>query len=156
MKKVGMIAVLMLIAFFSQAQNLSQVNGLYVDASGNAFTGIHKTHFENGTVKATYTIENGLMNGLAVLFYMNGQKMEAGNYVAGERDGLWENWNESGLKTSEANFTRGIKNGRWLVWDSKGTKRSEMFYCSGKKCNTWSMWDESGSLLNQKAYTPEQ
>lgn len=158
MKKMLYLLALLLTAGTAtlSGQTVSLVNGVYVDASGNPYSGEQKTWYADGKIKAAYTIANGVLNGPAVLYAANGSKMEAGSYTEGQRDGIWESWNEQGQKTGEASFIKGVKHGRWLVWDANGTKRAEMHYTHGKKSDTWTMWNENGEVTSQKTYLPEQ
>ncbi|CAN5821823.1 hypothetical protein BH11BAC7_BH11BAC7_33610 [soil metagenome] len=154
------VAILFFLTLFStavlNAQEVSIQNGLYVAASGELFTGQFTEHFTSGLKKSELTIQKGKAEGYAIYYSENGNKMEAGNYLAGLRDGLWEKWSGNGIKIGEANYKNGMKDGIWLVWDEQGMKRMEMHYAAGQKTGKWLMWNENGILSGERMYSEAQ
>ena len=87
-----------------QAQQVTVVNGLYVDVAGQVFTGTATEFYATGAKKADIAIIQGKMNGVATYYHENGNRMEAGIYTNGLRNGSWESWNAAGSKTGEASY----------------------------------------------------
>lgn len=153
MKRNLLLIALLLVSVIGNTQKVSYVNGAYVTESGSAYTGTFTEKFESGNTKAEFNIIKGQPEGYAVFYYENGSKMEAGSYLAGKRNGMWESWNISGVKVSEATYALGVKDGLWQVWDDNGNKRMEMHYINGEKTGTWKMWDDTGLLISERKYT---
>src|ERR1700749_2130082 len=103
MKRVVIIFLMVLSStLLLNAQEISVQNGLYVDANGQLYTGQFSEHFSSGAKKSDINIIKGKIDGYAVYFYESGARMEAGTYLDGLRNGVWEKWNEKGIKTGEA------------------------------------------------------
>lgn len=54
--------------------------------------------YSDKTVKATYHVAHGMLNGSYVSFYPNGKKKAEGQFLNNERSGEWTVWNSSGKK----------------------------------------------------------
>jgi antitoxin component YwqK of YwqJK toxin-antitoxin module len=58
--------------------------------------------------KAESNFVNGVQEGLATVWFENGQIFRQGNCVGGERDGIWKQWNEDGKLTKEGKYKNGV------------------------------------------------
>jgi len=126
-------------------------DGSYYTESGKLYSGVY-TSLENGKKKSEIEIKEGKASGKATYYYNNGNVMEVGTFVNGEKNGEWLRWDEAGKKIAQAFYVGGKKDGLWMVWDSNGTKRYEMNYAMGEKVGKWMMWDENGNLISEKEY----
>ncbi|MBL7888812.1 MAG: hypothetical protein J0L87_01775 [Bacteroidetes bacterium] len=94
-----------------------------------------------------------IKDGAVTYYYANGNVMEKGAFLNGEKTGEWIRWSEEGKKIAQAFYKEGKKDGLWIVWDANGTKRYEMNYAMGQKVGKWMMWDEQGNLISEKDYS---
>jgi antitoxin component YwqK of YwqJK toxin-antitoxin module len=153
MKKSLLILLLLTICgsfLFSQITEGDE--GVYYDANGKTFTGIHKEYWENGNVKIEMPLKKGIKDGETYLYFENGTKNEVRAYKKGKMHGTWVTWDEKGNKIAEANYMKGKKHGKWFVWDENGTLRYDMTYKKGEKTGKWMMWDEKGKLIMEKEH----
>jgi len=73
----------------------------------------------------TYTsLEPEIQNGYFIWYFENGQKYAEGNYVHGEREGIWTFWFPDGLKKQEIKFYPGNQDDAVVRWESKRLKNS--------------------------------
>ena len=174
MKKiVGLLTVLFLLTLTVNAQDATLTDIAYYDVNSNMYEessskvqlkeGVYYSENEepfngmyiakdNGQVTQEFSIKNGKENGKVSFYYPEGEPMEVGFFVDGERDGKWVKWSENGTKISEAAYKNGKKDGSWIIWDEAGNKLFEMNYSIGKKVGTWKSWNKEGELINEKEY----
>jgi antitoxin component YwqK of YwqJK toxin-antitoxin module len=151
-KKIFIVFISLFLLNHLSGQEVLQKDGKYFGADGKLYTGVFKEFDEKGNVLTENNVNQGILDGITLLYYNSGAKKEQRSYLKGKKDGLWINWNENGVKTAEARFTDGKKDGFWYIWDEKGTKRYEMFYKEGQKKGTWYIWDETGKLITEQKY----
>lgn len=73
----------------------------------------------------TYTsLEPEIQHGYFTWYFENGQKYAEGNYVHGEREGIWTFWFPDGLKKQEIIFYPGRTEEFVIRWESKRQKNS--------------------------------
>lgn len=56
-----------------------------------------------------------------------------GNYVDGDRDGVWKAWYSSGRQKNEGTFKKGTPDGHHLGWNEEGKKILDVTYEDGKE-----------------------
>ena len=135
------------------SQQLVQVDGDFLTENNDKAYGSYESRYENGHVKAQYNFLDGKEHGPTKLFYADGNLKEEGNYNYGVKTGTWTSWNQEGKKIGIVSFDeKGNRDGIWEVWDDNGTKRAYMEYKKGKRAGTWKTWDENGKLSNEKKY----
>ena len=69
-----------------------------------------------------------------------GEKREAGQYVAGKRNGCWETWYRNGEKASKGTYADDQRVLTWLTWSEAGVKKKETLggdALNGKCLITW-------------------
>ncbi len=76
--------------------------------------------------------QDAVKEGPYIAWNDNGQKMYEGEYINGNRIGLWTYWHENGLKDCEAEYKDGILHGRWSSWYESGLKKEECKYSNEK------------------------
>lgn len=150
--KVLLSFILLGLSDVTSAQMVTRVNDVYVDESGNKYTGIYISYYKGNLKEAVYSVKEGKEEGTVEFFYPGGEIMEQGNFRAGKKDGKWTRWSEQGDKLAEAYYKDGIKDGKWIIWDENGTMRYEMHYFNGAKSGTWVMWDQDGNESGRKTY----
>jgi antitoxin component YwqK of YwqJK toxin-antitoxin module len=88
-----------------------------------------------------------------MLYATNGNLIERGKYMDGQKHGKWINWTADGVKTGEVKFEQGQRDGKWQIWDESGVLRYVMFYEVGEKVGNWKIYADNGDLLQEKDYT---
>ena len=58
----------------------------------------------------------GLINGVHLQWYENGQKKLEGNYINGKYDGVWTQWFADGQKFIEGKYNEDMLDGLWIQW----------------------------------------
>ena len=91
------------------SQDLVYNEGQYFTKSDELYKGSYSTFFENGNKEATYTLENGILNGKAEFFFNSGKTQELGFYQNGEKHGEWTRWNNEGVITGKVQYHLGEK-----------------------------------------------
>ena len=137
------------------AQEITNKEGVFVNNTGEKYSGNLVAYFENGNKQYSYEIKEGKENGKAEFFYVNGKLMEQGEFTNGKKTGNWIKWSEKGsqIKLAEANYNNGEKHGKWIIWDENGIKRYEMHYENGKRIGIWKSWKKKGNETETKDYS---
>jgi antitoxin component YwqK of YwqJK toxin-antitoxin module len=151
MKKTILLMLVSISSSFLFGQAVD-MHGVYCDAAGHPYTGIHKEYRADGTIAQELNIENGLLNGEVIFYTADGKVEEKGHYTNGKKSGVWHQFNPGGLLIGEAYYKEGQKDGIWTVWDDQGVKRYHMVYSMGKKVDVWKMWDENAVLVSERMY----
>ena len=103
---------------------------VYAVNSEIPFTGLWKTELRNEDKKKYADVEtnykNGLKDGLAIVYYYNGQKSSETNWVNDKKEGLSVSWHKNGQKASETNYVNDEKKGL-VEWNEDGEKFLTLF-----------------------------
>jgi len=152
MKKIYILSVLIFfsVAALSQKQ-LTEKDDLYYK-NDMLYSGTHKEYFDNGNLRISMHVKDGVKDGEVFLYHKNGHKKELRTYKNGNKSGKWVTWNKAGTKTGLAFYDDNKKDSTWYIWDENGTKRFEMYYEDGRKSGVWKMWDEDGNLINTREF----
>jgi len=110
MKKMGLVAVVVLMTVGLHAQEEQPSPGVY---------------FENG--KASKNIESlGTLSYQVIHYYDNGQVREMGYTKDGKRHGLWLSFDTEGKLVREGYFDASSSDGKWRYWNSEGELLGEL------------------------------
>jgi len=82
------------------------------------------TTYENGQVKKSGELQNGLSEGEYIWYYPNGKRQMQGYYLKGKREGKWTMWKENGVIQNERNYVDDKLNGEFADYDRDGNKVS--------------------------------
>ncbi len=120
-------------------------------------TEVRETFFPNGATRRQWLVKvlpdgTEVEHGEALLWYDNGQVKLQGEYVDGEREGLWLSWHSNGENRGEGRLHRGRHIGTWIMWDENGQKRSEVTYEVGLKHGRSTVWDADGNVVSTGEY----
>ena len=115
MKKIKLLPILTLLIITACGLNEVDLDTLQ-DRAGvlfqvnqtQAFSGTVASYYENGQVKVSGQVKNGLKEGSWIEFYENGQKKSEGKYKGSLKEGNWRYWNENGTTQKEENFQSGV------------------------------------------------
>ncbi|HLG01978.1 MAG TPA: toxin-antitoxin system YwqK family antitoxin [Bacteroidia bacterium] len=101
---------------------------------------------ENGTIITQGEYEDGLKTGH--WFFQIDDYREEGDYVSGERSGVWKHtYTETGKERFEGNFLNGIPDGKHTWWYDNGRVWQEGKYVYGRKEGDWRYYGEDGMLI---------
>jgi antitoxin component YwqK of YwqJK toxin-antitoxin module len=153
MKSIYIFSGLLFLALITVAQGNYEKDGLTYTKDGKLLNGRCVQISDEDQTKKVFHYEDGLLNGEFLLYAANGNLLERGEYLRGQKHGKWTSWNIESLKTGEAFYNNGQKDGKWQVWDEKGVLRYVMFYEAGEKVGNWQIFAENGDLLQEKNYT---
>lgn len=92
------------------------------------------------------------LHGITMSFGANGQKLEHGSYVQGERDGKWVNWDELGTKLSEINYRNGRFHGMCTIHFSNGRPQTMGMYQDGVEIGFWKQFMDDGTLQTTRQF----
>ena len=59
-------------------------------------------------------------------------------------NGLFTQWNENGQRLEDGNYVDGQKNGKYTYWYSNGQKRQELYFKAGKREGESNVWWSNG------------
>jgi len=92
---------------------------------------------EYGALKI-YTLEtyaDSLLQGPFATYLSSGIKVEEGNYVAGQKDGVWKRFYPNGQLQSSIKYNLGSAYGYSISYDEEGAVRSKSYWLNGVKLN---------------------
>ena len=104
--------------------------------------------FADGSLRRQEQYLAGSREGLWQEWHPNRQQRSKGQYIRGKREGLWEFWFESGQKERETSYTNGVLHGDHRYWYPHGQLSYVKTYEHGtnKDGKTDVGWHEDGSL----------
>lgn len=80
-----------------------------------------------------------------ILFYPNGNILQKGYMVDGQKTGLWTTYAITGEVTAKARYDAGAKEGKWRIYDADGNLEYKICYKNNKK--VWAQqYDDAGNL----------
>jgi uncharacterized protein len=96
--------------------------------------------------------DDGLWNGLGVLYWKNGNKRGEGFYRDGKPEGLYGRYLENGKVLWEANYVDGKREGKRVEYFESGKVRGEANYVDGKREGKRVEYFESGKVSWEANY----
>ena len=78
--------------------------------------------------------------------------MTGGEYLDGEKHGVWITYYANGNKRSEGSYHRGKKEGLWLQFWPDGNKKSEGTFKNDKFTGLYTAYHENGHRAHQGHY----
>jgi len=122
MKSLYIFSGLLFLALISLAQGNYEKDGLTYTKDGKLLNGRCVQVSDEDQTKKVYHYEDGLLDGEFLLYAANGNLLERGEYLRGQKHGKWTSWNIESLKTGEAFYNNGQKDGKWhRVFQPGGT-----------------------------------
>ncbi|MBA3901733.1 MAG: tetratricopeptide repeat protein, partial [Bacteroidetes bacterium] len=94
--------------------------------------------------------------GYVETYYTNGTISSKGNYVDGEKDGLFIYYYKNGQKSRESNFKKGEVHGEFTLYYEDGKKRRTGFYENGKQQGIQKDYNKAGHLTNIANYKDDE
>lgn len=99
-----------------------------------------------------YYNNKGQLHGLRTVYYENGQKAEASNYVDGQLQGDSRYYSEDGVLIKSYIYEDNELHGMSKHFDANGVILVEGPYKSGKKTGIWTYY-ENGEIKEEKDFT---
>lgn len=159
--KTILMLLLSLFSFFLTAQTniaeLERVEGVWrKKGEMKPFSGEFIEKFNDGKVKGTGFLENGILEGERVSFYENeiirfkrfykngipngksfenyenGVLKQEGHFIEGKENGEWKVYYPNSKIKVIANFTNGIQQGDYFEYDENGSLKAQYFFRDGK------------------------
>lgn len=130
--------------------NLERVNGLWTKkGESKPYSGEFIEYYENGKVKGKGEFKDGLVNGLRIMYYENGEKSLERNYLAGQNEGSSIEYYPSGQIKQEAIFINGKENGVLKAYYENGQVHVIINLSNGVKQGDYFEYSSDGKLTTQ-------
>ena len=133
----------------------------------NAFTGCMVESYPDGSPRSRAAVSNGLLHGLSVGYYTNGQVQIRECYKDSIADGLRQRFYASGQKKSEAFIVNGKLEGTFRSWHENGQLAEQIEMNQGNPDGeAWAFYPSgfvkaesrvrAGQVLDQKCWEDGQ
>ena len=103
-----------------------------------------------GAALVSGAYEQGLRHG-AWRIQVN-DHLQEGDYVYGEKDGVWTHTYGNGKRQFEGAYVVGQPDGKHRTWHENGVLEEEGKYESGVKHKKWRLYDDTGVVLHEYIY----
>ncbi len=95
---------------------------------------------------------DGQKHGLWKEWFPDGTQYSEGTYKEGKEEGTWRWWYETGKLQSVVEYRNGEQHGEEIVYYRNGQMRKRSYYAFGKRQGLMSEWDDKGVLKNEVEY----
>lgn len=103
--------------------------------------------YDNGLIKHSYLLKNGMLDGMSKTFYRNGNIQIEKNYKKGKLNGLTSEYYENGNLKEEVSYINGKKEGVLKQYYEQGTLMSQAVYKNDKINGEYRIYDLSQRLI---------
>lgn len=114
--------------------------------SGEKFTGIIYSLYDNGDTVFVYPYNNGKLDGVVKVWYDNGQLQEERDYVVGRREGMQKGWYMDGTVKYIAGYKENMYHGQVQEWFPNGQLYRVFNYVNGQEEGMQKMYWNNGEL----------
>jgi antitoxin component YwqK of YwqJK toxin-antitoxin module len=97
-----------------------------------------------------------LYSGWGKEMYANGKICRLGQFVDGNKEGIWAEWYYDGQQEMQSIIKEGKKNGLHTTWFENGQKRLEANYKAGKKDGLSTEWYENAQKKSGERFTMDK
>lgn len=112
-----------------------------------------KTDYYYGDIKQSeYTLKNGKMNGMLIVFHSNGIIKKKGNYTNGKANGTFTEYDEQGNVTAKYSMKNGLNNGLLKFYEDNKISYSKTYsndYKNGQYIEYYYNDDDGELFLKQ-------
>ena len=114
---------------------------------------VEKEYYANGKIERVQTFKDNTLNGLYEKYASNGIKVTEGNYVDGNRSGVWKEFdNKKGSIKSEVDYLNGKKEGLSKYYNEAKRLSETGKYLNNRKEGLWKYYDLAGELEKEIEY----
>lgn len=111
-----------------------------------------REYYEDGKLKAQYSIAEGTYNGSYQQWYSNGQLSKNYNYVKGKFEGVQNEYYEDGTPKVVSHFTHGKREGYYEERYPNGQLSSKVFFVGDEPHGEYLHWYENGQMASKESY----
>lgn len=130
--------------------NLVSVAGRWqVPGQTNGFTGFIVDTYDSGATRSRSALSNGVLQGVSMGWYTNGQQQVEEHFVAGSSEGTRVKWYANGQKQSEGTIVQGKFEGAFRRWDEQGHLSEQAEFKNGLPDGVSSSFYPSGCIKTQ-------
>lgn len=79
-----------------------------------------------------------------------------GDYVAGQREGIWRHYADDGRLRSEGGFADGLVHGQWTWWRANRQVLQRGGFDHEKREGLWERWNAKGELIDSGRYEQDK
>ena len=117
--------------------------------SSDIKNGVHKEFFNNGNIKTEGQYINGDKIGLWTEYFREGGTRRIFYANENEKNGSTIEWYKNGVKKIRGEYFHGQKSGLWTSWYSNGVKESVVTYNQGQKEGIFSYFYDNGNKKSE-------
>ena len=114
-------------------------------------SGLWTWFYTNGKIWREENLLKGVEDGSLTEYNKEGTVILKGDYVDGERDGVW-NFN-NGDNTEEGTYQDGLQNGLWKGMFSNGKTNYQVNYIQGVPDGKYKLYYENGNIREEGVYS---
>lgn len=123
---------------------------LYTRDSYKPYTGkCTVLYFGSNQVKSEYTFENGMLNGPAITWHLNGKLKKKGSYKNGQLSGTWFFYDEQGRKIMAAEYKANELDGAYSALYENGRIKEQGQFSEKEQKGKWAFYNEDGTIIRQ-------
>jgi antitoxin component YwqK of YwqJK toxin-antitoxin module len=151
-KTISLFAFLLTLFTFGQTNinDLERIEGLWTKKGENtSFTGEFIETYENGKTKGTGSFVDGLLEGLRIQYFENGNKKTEKYYKKSFPHGTAKEFYESGTLKQVGDFLDNKENGIWTIYYETGEKHVESTFVNGVQQGDYMEYSKEQKLLVQ-------
>jgi uncharacterized protein len=128
---------------------LMRVDGVWVNAAQQPFTGIMTEHDKDGHLLSEVSLQQGLAEGWSKAWHPNGQLEMEEYFDAGKSHGRRRRYHPNGKLRSVANIEHGVLQGTFEEYHENGELAARMEMVDGKAEGKAEAWHPDGRLKAQ-------
>ena len=117
--------------------------------SSGVKNGVHKEFFNNGNIKIDGQYINGDKSGLWTEYFREGGTMRIFYANENGKNGSISEWYKNGGKKIHGEYSQGQKNGLWIAWYPNGVKESVITYNQGEQEGIFSYFYDNGNKKSE-------
>lgn len=102
--------------------------------------------------KEEMTFREGILNGIYISYYKNGNIKRKGEYKDGKLNGSWQSWTSDGDKIYEVHYQNDTLSGNYISWYETGVIKERGEYAENRKKGVWVEYDEAGMIIRKKNF----
>ncbi|MEN8123112.1 MAG: hypothetical protein ABFS35_22430, partial [Bacteroidota bacterium] len=106
----------------------------------------------NCTENINYSETNHTLRNGTYEFVCDNSLIEKGNYVNGQKDGIWTVKNELGIVVSKIEYSEGKLNGTYELYHFEGKPKIKASFENNLPSNDWVYYNKKGKIVKQGSY----
>lgn len=107
---------------------------------------------KSNQLKEELSFKNGVLHGLRVSYFKNGQIKQKGFFKDGRYNGTWKSFNEAGNIIFEAEYSNDTLTGKYVSWYKTNVMKEKGNCEKNRRVGKWIYYDEAGMIIKQENY----